>query len=140
MARVLLVDDDPAFGRAAVERLAADGHTVTFNPGAFGALAAACGAAYDMVLVDVRMPGMDGTKLIEYMPRQKLGGAQVLLVSSVAAERLRDLATTYGADGYFCKRDGLDQLCEFVRRKAQRPTPKGPRAEPHGTGLRPIKR
>ena len=134
MARVLLVDDDPAFGKAAVERLAADGHHVTFNPGAFGALAAVCGAAYDLVLIDVLMPGMDGTKLIEYMPRRKLGGAQVLLVSSIAEGRLCDLAATYGADGHFCKRDGLDQLCNLVRHRTQTPTPHGRRAEPRGTG------
>ena len=141
MARVLIVDDDPAFGKAAVERLAADGHQVAFNAGAFGALAAVCGAAYDLVLIDVLMPGMEGTKLMEYMPRRKLGGAQVLLVSSMAKEKLCELAVTYGADGYFCKRDGLEQLCNVVRHEAQKTlTSHGARGERRVTGFHSTER
>jgi CheY-like chemotaxis protein len=140
MARVLLIDDDPTFGRAAVARLVADGHDVTFNPGAFGALAAVCGAAYDVILIDVCMPVMEGTKLLEYMPRHKLGRAQVLLVSSLAEGKLCELAATCGADGYFCKRDGFDHLRDLVRNKAQTPTSCGRRGEPHGTGFHPIER
>ena len=132
MARVLLVDDDPAFGKAAVARLAADGHDVTFNPGAFGALAAICAAAYDLILIDVLMPGMEGTKLMGYMPRHRLRGAQVLLVSSMAEGELSGLAATCGADGYFWKRAGLDHLCYLVRRKAQTTAPPARRGEPRG--------
>ena len=130
MARVILIDDDPAFGRAAAARLTADGHEVTFNAGAFGAVAAVCDGRYDLVLVDVLMPCMEGTKLIEYLPRQRIGGAQVLLVSSIAENKLRDLAITCGADGYVWKHAGLDHLSHVVRHSIQpRPPDREGRAQ-----------
>ena len=71
------------------------------------------------------MPVMEGTKLLEYMPRRKLGRAHVLLVSSIAEAKLCDLAAACGADGYFCKRDGVDHLCDLVHQKTQTPTAHG---------------
>ena len=111
MARVILIDDDPAFGKAAVARLVADGHEVTFNVGPFGAVAAVCQGVYDLILIDVLMPCMDGTKLMEYLPRRRVGAAPVLLVSSIAEDKLRDLVAIHGADGYAWKNAGLDHLC-----------------------------
>jgi two-component system NtrC family response regulator len=129
MANVLLVDDDPAFGKSAAARLEADGHHVTFNAGGFGVARVIRDSSYDMILIDVLMPYIEGPKLMEYIPRKRLGGAQVLLVSSIAEGELCSLATTCGADGYFWKRAGLDHLCHLVR---QSTAPPGRREEPRG--------
>ena len=130
MARVILIDDDPVFGKAAVARLAADGHDVTLNVGPFGALAAVSRGAYDLILLDVLMPGMDGTRLLEYIPHHTPGAAPVLLISSMEVHRLSDLAATHGADGYVWKRAGLEHLCQAVHHTMQSAPPHRRRGGP----------
>ncbi|HVK64286.1 MAG TPA: response regulator [Polyangium sp.] len=63
--RVLLVDDEP-FIVASIRRLLADEHEVTSVSSGHEALAVVeAGARFDVVLCDVRMPGMNGFELYE---------------------------------------------------------------------------
>jgi sigma-B regulation protein RsbU (phosphoserine phosphatase) len=61
--RVLVVDDDAAHRRA-VERVLGAGHDVVAAPGASEALAAAAEERFDLAILDIRMPGMDGFALM----------------------------------------------------------------------------
>ncbi|MDI1447363.1 response regulator [Polyangium sp. 6x1] len=64
-ARVLLVDDEP-FIVTSIRRLLADEHEVFAVSNGHEALAAVeAGARFDVVLCDVRMPGMNGFELYD---------------------------------------------------------------------------
>src|SRR5262245_49038387 len=103
MTKVLIVDDDPAFGELARQRLASRGYDVTFHQGAFGTLNEVK-RGYDVIILDVYMPALNGTRLIQEIRRARgKEGPKILLVSSMDSEPLRALAEEHGADGYISK-------------------------------------
>jgi len=88
---ILVVDDTPANLRLLVDILQADGHQVLPADSGELALASAAARAPDLILLDVRMPGLDG---FEVCRRLKAGEATrdipVLFISAATdpAERL----------------------------------------------------
>lgn len=82
MARILLVDDDAASLSATRRALEGDGHAVTTAASGADAVGlAAQGGAFDLLVTDVQMPGMDGTALAGELRR----GAPALPVVLVSA-------------------------------------------------------
>jgi len=63
--RLLLVDDDPAIRRSLSETLSEEGHEVRAAPSAEAALAQLADYAPDLVLSDIRMPGIGGNELLQ---------------------------------------------------------------------------
>ena len=60
---ILLVDDEPEVAQVSAEFLQADGHTVKFANDGEEALTAIEEQDFDVVLSDIRMPGLDGPGL-----------------------------------------------------------------------------
>ena len=79
--RVLVVDDDPLIRRSLAEALAEDGFDVTVAEDGERALAALHAAAPDVVLSDVRMPGLDGLALLDVL-RRRASGVDVILMTA----------------------------------------------------------
>ncbi len=101
--RVLYVDDDPDLRDLALIGLAAD-------PG-IEARAAASGAealallgdwAADLVMVDLRMPGMDGAAFVRRLRAGAVAGAAPRVVIASAFTSLQD-AAHLGADAVLAK-------------------------------------
>jgi CheY-like chemotaxis protein len=115
VARIILIDDDFLFANLVRHRLAADGHEVEYNEGAFGALTAIRRGRYDLILIDVQMPEIGGPKLVEILRSRGIGSATILLMSSICESELKRTAETFGANGYLCKGWGLDQIAARVR-------------------------
>jgi two-component system response regulator AtoC len=63
--RLLLVDDDPAVRRALGGTLSEEGHEVLAAENAEQALAQLTDYAPDLILSDIRMPGLDGIELLK---------------------------------------------------------------------------
>jgi DNA-binding NtrC family response regulator len=63
--RLLLVDDDPAVRRSLSDTLSEEGHEVHAAENAREALSQLTEYAPDLILSDIRMPGMDGIELLE---------------------------------------------------------------------------
>lgn len=79
MARILAVDDD-TLSLAIVEAVLDDlGHEVTATEDPAGALALASREAYDAVVSDLVMPGMDGLALFRALRAGGFQGPMVLL-------------------------------------------------------------
>ncbi len=84
MARILLADDDAATLDLVRRALELDGHTVTTaDDGTDAAAKIAGGGAFDVIVTDIQMPGMDGISLAKSVlaanPRLK-----VVLISAHA--------------------------------------------------------
>jgi HD-like signal output (HDOD) protein len=78
---LLIVDDEPAVLAALRDRLSItpglwDVHTV---PGAAAALSALAARRFDVVISDLRMPGMDGARLLDHVRRLSPGTLRLLL-------------------------------------------------------------
>jgi CheY-like chemotaxis protein len=103
----VLVDDDARFRRTALRTLAAEGVEVLAEIGD-GALAAAAVERWrpDVVLVDIRMPGVDGLEVARRLQTLPDPPA-VILISTIDADSGRQLAGGLGV-GYL-RKDALSR-------------------------------
>ena len=67
MARILIIDDDPAVSLTLARMLELDGHEVMRAATAQDGLAAAAGETPDAVILDIRMPGMSGLEFLRQL-------------------------------------------------------------------------
>ena len=79
-ARVLLVDDEREFAGALAERLQLRGYPARAAFSATEALAAAAAEGFDVVLLDLNLPGVRGVELLLTL-RQVLPRAEIILLS-----------------------------------------------------------
>ena len=100
--RILVVDDEAAIRLALGELLRSEGHDVREAGDGNEALAALEGAPADLVLADLRMPGMDGIQLLEAI-RARFPDTLVVLVTAQGDERIAVQALKLGAYDYLPK-------------------------------------
>ncbi len=115
MAQVLVIDDDPLFATLVKHRLAAAGHQVAYNEGPFGALTVARRGGYELILIDVQMPDIEGPQLVDCFRSRGTPGLRIILMSSLPEQEVVGLAEKSGADAAFCKTSGLDKLEGIVK-------------------------
>jgi DNA-binding response OmpR family regulator len=109
--RVLVVDDEPDFVETLVKRLERRGFEVTGVGSGQEALKLLGERRFDVVILDVMMPGMDG---IETLKEIKLGwpDSQVLLLSGHGGEEMGMRGMAYGAYSYLLKPVALKIVVE----------------------------
>ncbi|WP_324156968.1 response regulator [Ideonella sp.] len=103
-ARVLLVEDNPLNQQVAAEFLARAGMAVTIASDGIEAVDRVQAGHFDLVLMDVQMPGMDGlqaTRLIRGLPHGQGLPIIAMTASALAQDRLDCLAA--GMDGHVAK-------------------------------------
>ncbi len=103
--RILVVEDIDINQRLAVALLEAAGHAVDVVDDGARAVAAVAAASYDLVLMDVQMPGMDGvtaTRLIRAADGPQRGVPIVAMTANVLPEQVRAFREA-GMDGHLGK-------------------------------------
>ncbi len=101
-ARILLVDDDRAFRLSTAELLRQDGYVVETAADGQEAVEALRGSPFDLMLLDLRMPGLDGTSLVTAL--RKWGDAiPVLMISGYGTVDAAVHALHAGADDFVSK-------------------------------------
>jgi signal transduction histidine kinase/CheY-like chemotaxis protein len=114
---ILVVDDDETVARVIREALEADGHHVRWAPDGPGALDLAARARFDLVITDVRMPGMDAEALVAELGRvHGLADRVLLTTGDVVGVCHEDLGRRLGAPVLFKPFD-LEELRARVRAK-----------------------
>jgi DNA-binding NtrC family response regulator len=98
-ARVLVVDDDRAVGMVLTALIAQAGHQARYVGSGAEALAALASGGVDVVVSDVRMPGMDGMELLAEVQRKHSDLPVILLTAhgtvSLAVEAMKSGATDF---------------------------------------------
>ncbi|MGH7566571.1 MAG: sigma-54-dependent transcriptional regulator, partial [Gemmatimonadota bacterium] len=112
--KILVVDDEEAIRLALGELLRSDGHAVREAETGDVALAALDGAPADLVLADLRMPGMDGMQLLEAV-RARHPHTLVVLVTAQGDERTAVQALKLGAYDYLPKPFDNEEIRATVR-------------------------
>ena len=112
--RVLLVDDEPVFVDTMSKVLKARGYGVGAAAGGVEALEELQFNRYDVVVLDLRMPGMDGIATLERI-RKRDPLLPVILLSGHAGMSKAVEAMQHGAVDYMLKPAPVDKLCERIR-------------------------
>src|SRR4051794_26399284 len=100
--RVLVVDDEEIVRESLSSWLQQDGHEVEVAPDGPSAVALMHERSYGIVLVDLKMPGMDGLQVLDEV-RRLLPEAQVVLMTAYASVDTAVAAIKRGAYDYLVK-------------------------------------
>jgi CheY-like chemotaxis protein len=104
--QILLVEDNPINQKVAARLLEKHGHTVVIARNGREALALLDGRAFDLVLMDVQMPEMDGLEATAAIRRREHGTGQRLPIVALTAQATTDdraRCFQVGMDGYLTK-------------------------------------
>jgi two-component system response regulator QseB len=112
--RLLLVEDDPMIGRAVKHGLGQAGFAVDWVTDGQSGLAAAANGVYDLVVLDLGLPRVDGLALLQTL-RGRRDDVPVLIMSAHDAVPDRVAGLNAGADDYLPKPFDLDELVARVR-------------------------
>jgi CheY-like chemotaxis protein len=115
---VLVVDDDNALRSTIAEALTDEGYEVVQAANGAEALAVARGLRPALILLDMRMPVMNGWEFVQAYRESVQDRAPIVVCS--AATKDSDWAGEVGADGYLPKPFSLEQLLDVAKRFAQR--------------------
>jgi CheY-like chemotaxis protein len=117
---ILVVDDDDDFREALCEVLAEAGYPVAQAPSGEEALARVAEETPGIILLDLKMPGIDGWGVMERLRADpKAAAIPILILSAYGYEWEAELL---GAQGYIPKADvKLDGILERVRKAAGDP-------------------
>jgi len=114
-ALILIVDDDEVSCRLFAEVLDGDGHTVHQARSGEEALDRLRKESYDLLLVDVRMPGISGLDVTRAM-RQEQPSVPVIVMTAFGSIETAVEAIHEGAYDYVSKPMNLDELKKIVFR------------------------
>jgi CheY-like chemotaxis protein len=130
MARILMIDDDKAFIELVDRALIARGCVMTYADNGADGIRLARLLAPDLVLLDIRMPGMDGFDVAAELRRHaELAQTRILAVTSAASETERDRMLAVGFDGSFLKPFDANTLVDEIEPFLPEPLPApGPRS------------
>jgi len=115
MSHVLVVDDEPAICWGFRELLRGEGHEVTIASSAEEALQVAPTCQPDTIILDVRLPGMDGLTALKQL-KAKSDDAPVVVMTAFGNLETAVRAVEEGAFDYLTKPFELSDASEVVRR------------------------
>jgi two-component system, OmpR family, response regulator RegX3 len=113
MSRVLIIDDEPAIRDAVGYSLRAEGFDVDVLGDGEAGLAAALDDPYDVVVLDLMLPGLSGTDLCRRLRAES--AVPIIMLTARGAELDRVLGLEIGADDYVTKPFSMAELIGRVR-------------------------
>ncbi len=113
-ARLLVVDDEQRILDFVARGLRAEGYTVDVARDGQAGLDAALTQPYDLVILDLLMPGVDGREVLRRVLERKPGQA-VLILSALTDTPTKVEALELGAEDYLAKPFSLAELLARVR-------------------------
>ena len=112
--RILVVEDEKRLNRIISEALEDEGYSVDSCLNGLDALDYAAGADYDVIILDIMMPKMDG---LEVVRRLRAGGSSTPVLFLTARDSVADRVTGLesGGDYYLVKPFDFQELMAVVR-------------------------
>ncbi|THB80787.1 MAG: DNA-binding response regulator [Desulfobacteraceae bacterium] len=118
--RVLVIEDNPAIIDNMTDFLESKGYILDFAKDGIGGLHLALTQAYDVIVLDLMLPGMDGITLCRKLRRE--ADRQVPVIMLTARDTLEDklLGFESGADDYLVKPFALKELEARIKALSKR--------------------
>lgn len=120
-SRVLIVEDDPRLGATLMRVLGAEGHDVELASDGNEALRRARERSFDLVVLDVMLPGLDGIAVCRRL--RATGPIPILMLTALSGTEARVRGLDSGADDYLVKPFAYEELLARVRALLRRSTP-----------------
>jgi len=138
--RILLVEDDVMIGDGVRTSLRQDGYVVDWVRTGHAADAALTAEAFDLVLLDLGLPGTDGLDVLRQLRARKKNTPVIIITArDDIDDRIRGLDA--GADDYVVKPFHLDELAARIRSGLRRGAGRASaEIEAHGVRLNPATR
>jgi two-component system, OmpR family, response regulator len=125
--RILVVEDEPKLGRLLVRGFGEEGHPADLAPTGEEAIWMAGAVAYDAIVLDVMLPGMDGFATCNELRARGVWTPVLMLTARDAIEdKIEGLDT--GADDYLVKPFAFSELLARLRALARRAPAERPTA------------
>jgi DNA-binding response OmpR family regulator len=121
MPRVLLIDDDKRLHELLTTYLEQNGFTVVGAPDGQRGLAALDAEPFDVVLLDIMMPGLDGLEVCRRIRNKSR--VPILMLTAKGDETDRVVGLELGADDYIAKPFGPRELVARLRAVLRRVNP-----------------
>ncbi|WP_288935698.1 response regulator transcription factor [uncultured Sphingomonas sp.] len=125
--RILIVEDDAETSDYLAQGLSQAGHHVVTSADGPDGLFKATGNAFDALVVDRMLPGLDGLSLVKAL-RAAGSTTPILMLTAVGGISDRVEGLEGGADDYLVKPFAFSELAARLNALARRPAP---RVEPH---------
>lgn len=138
--RLLLVEDDQMIGESVLDILRAEGYAVDWVKDGYLADAALSAQSYDLVLLDLGLPGLDGIEVLRAL-RARKQRTPVLIATARDSVEQRIQGLDEGADDYVLKPYDLGELLARVRALLRRAAGRAePAYEHRGVVIQPATR
>lgn len=115
--KVLVVDDEPNMRRTLVDIFQDEGYEVGTAADGESAIAAYRENRFDVVLMDVRMPGMNGIEAFCRI-RERNAAARVILMSGYGMDQMRLAALEAGAVAFLEKPLDIEMVIRLIEQTA----------------------
>jgi two-component system OmpR family response regulator len=112
--RLLVIEDEPELRRIIATALREEGYAVDEAEEGHDALYKATSWAYDAIVLDLMLPGLDGFEILDKLRKTKAVPVLILTARDAVDDRVRGLDS--GADDYLVKPFNLSEL--FARLRA----------------------
>jgi two-component system OmpR family response regulator len=131
--RLLIVEDDAPLASGLQRILEAEGHAVDVTPRGEDAVSAAAHEKFDLVILDIGLPQMDGFEVLRRLrTADKTGPTPVLVLTARDAIEDRVRGLDLGADDYMVKPFAMPELTARVRALLRRSQAHGGPRIAHG--------
>ena len=132
MAKILIVDDEPRIRELIREHLQYSGYICEEAADGTAALTQLSGGAFDLVILDLMMPGEDGLAILKRLRAEK-DMTPVIMLTARGEDVDRILGLELGADDYLGKpfnpRELLARIHAVLRRRPRQDAPGAPSME-----------
>ncbi|EGO64575.1 response regulator [Acetonema longum] len=118
---ILVIDDQPGIRRLLTEVLAENGYTVANASNGYEGLQKARELKPALILMDMKMPGMDGIETLRELKRLGQGG-KVIMMTAYGELDLVNEAKEIGAAAYITKPFDIIELCQLIQTSLNEPS------------------
>ena len=118
-ASILIVDDEPGFREMLRTILAPQGYSTVTAANGVEAINAVQNSFFDLVLLDVKMPNVDGIEVLHFIKENYID-TQVIMLTGVDDVRIAVECMKLGAFHYLTKPYSADELIALITRALER--------------------
>jgi len=113
--QILIIDDEADFRDAIKEILSADGYQVDESPYLATAVGTALSGNHDLIILDLKMPGLDGLELARLFKSQT-PNTPILIISGYLTDTVPEQLRELGIHHVLPKPSSISQLFKAVEK------------------------